>query len=94
MKNVFDLTEKDLFRMKLRGEPIVIDVSHRTRRWAEKEDIEHLKNIGALRCVEGSDDYVLNHHIVSLIDLGHGGEPTSTYFKAGTRVSSARKNDK
>ena len=92
--DILALTDKDLFKLRLYDEPIVIDASMHVGKWASPEQSEHLKTLGV---VEQSDSgkWIITHPLRILIQSEWEEEPYWKDIEKGTVLrNSARPNRK
>ena len=83
--DVFDVkTKKDLFLLKLRNEPIILDVSNEGGDilWATKEQLDRLWDLGVLQRIENGKALV-THHLISIVPamdnrIDHDHTPAGT----------------
>ena len=64
--DVFDIrTKKDLFLLKLKNEPIILDVTNEDNdiMWATKEQLKRLWDLGVLQRMENGKARVTHNHI-------------------------------
>ena len=81
--DVLKLTDKDLFKLRLYDDPIVIDASMYVGKWAGPGEADHLKTLGV---IEKNDDglLVVTHPLRVLIQSVNEDEPSWKDIKKGT----------
>jgi hypothetical protein len=82
--DVFEVTPKKLFLLKLRNEPITLDVTDADEevQWATKEQLKRLWDLGVLVRMENRKVRV-THDLASLV-IGWSGKPEWDHTPAGT----------
>ena len=91
--DVLKLTEKDLFKLRLNDEPIVMDATDVYNKWATPEQYAHLKKLGVVEQNE-SGVCTITHRIKVREQSRWQEEPHWVEIEKGTILSSKPRPDR
>ena len=81
--DVLKLTDKDLFKLRLYDEPIIIDASMCVNKWASPEQSAHLKKLGVIEITE-EGIWTITHTLKVLVQSEWRDEPHWSEIEKGT----------
>ena len=88
--DVLKLTRKDIFKLRLYDEPIILDATDKPGKWASKEEADHLKELGVIENI--GDSWKITHTLKVHTLSKYSDEPHWSTIPEGRILTPKPKN--